>query len=336
MEVENGFFPITELPDEIIAIVFYWVNIVDLWALACVCRRFRDISKDRALNLLFRVSKRNAITTIETERTARIFADGLRMVTHITCTACKKRFDAIDCSKPPCIYTCDICKLMLCSNIFQCYFPSTQYRGKPFENFGISKLVSPSSEYCEECYQPFNCESCDRYCSHRLDTPVKCQGCNELICKRCIEHKFDDHQTIEDCRLCGEKTCDHCYIAFECKLLGINKFGNLEGPYGIVFRREQFKADAGVWQFESKMFPCYMERTRLVAIGIQNYESAANGIKSLIPLTKETFERLTNTERDVVSTKDIVADYTIVRSKQRKRKNRLHKLALEPNDRFSI
>ena len=58
--MENITFPIGELSDEVIAIIFSWTGEFDLGALKQVCSRFQQIVKDTNLNLKNQVMKRNA------------------------------------------------------------------------------------------------------------------------------------------------------------------------------------------------------------------------------------------------------------------------------------
>ena len=192
-------------PADILDIVFYKVKLVDLLAIACTCKRFRNIVHDGRLNIISRVEKRDAITWTVVERTIEKSTRKRQAHIYKSCFACGERRggSSIDplWQDPNCIYTCSMCKLMLCA--------------KKIQRFRLSLTWDEFEFACEQCFVPFFCDGCRTYKSMLTHAPRQCHSCDNLGCDDCI--KFGSQvQLIFTCRKCGGRNCKRCHLAFKC------------------------------------------------------------------------------------------------------------------------
>ena len=315
LEPEFQFVPIGKFPDEVLAAIFLWVNLVDLFALRCVCRRFKNIGCDKVLNLRLRVAKRNAIATVTEERMILLAYTDIRKTRTIrVCSVCKDICTAWTAYPKPefnftpqCIYTCSMCKLTLCKKMLSGYVIKT-----PDPKIEGAVVISVA---CEDCYKAFTCVWCHCTAS-RLEEYCKCHSCDGLFCARCMRDRADC-KSRNSCGICNtnEPTCEDCLLSKKCPLLVTNKFGNLQGPLGIVFRRETIKcSNTSGGGFTARGIFITWEETKLIAIGMQNPKSNTKGNKSLTPLTHEALEWIGGEKRG------IGVDTTVVRRPPKQRK----------------
>jgi hypothetical protein len=137
-------FPIMDCPTDVLTVIFYWLELVDLFAIACVCRRFNTIVHNDKLKLIVRVSKRNAITWRIDRREIRPYTDDTvgdhynttyKMHIYSKCVACGTDDYR---GEQYCIYICSMCKLTLCCKILPTY------------------LSTAGEEICKECHMSQN------------------------------------------------------------------------------------------------------------------------------------------------------------------------------------